>query len=161
MFLHLCAILFTGGSLSRGLCPDRSLSRGFSIQGGLFSRGVSVWGSVSRGPLSVQGICLCPGGLCPGGSVSRGYLCPWGVSLSRVVSLRGEGGLCQGDPHTVMCGRYASYWNAFLYENATEINCGTGLTSFRKSRKFLLPSLLDLTVGLFLFPGKGSSKHIY
>ena len=47
MFLHLSVILFTGGSLSRG---------------------VSVWGSLSRGSLSegvsVQGLCL-------GGSMSR------------------------------------------------------------------------------------------
>ena len=43
------------------------------------------------------------GGLCPGGSLS-------GRSLSR-------GGLCPGDPpchHTVTCGWYTSYWNAFL-----------------------------------------------
>ena len=36
---------------------------------------------------------LCPGGLCPGG-----------VSV--------QGGLFQGPPPTVTCGRYASYWNA-------------------------------------------------
>ena len=42
-----------------------------------------------------------------------GGLCP-GVSLSGGLSVRG-GGLCQGDPTcTVTCGRYASYWNAFL-----------------------------------------------
>ena len=50
---------------------------------------------------------LCPGGLCPGGSLSRGRvgvkggLCP--------------GGLCQINPHSINSGRYASYWNAFLF----------------------------------------------
>ena len=40
--------------------------------------------------------------------LTGGGLCPWGRgSLSR-------GGLCQGDPHTVQSGQYASYWNAFL-----------------------------------------------
>ena len=41
-----------------------------------------------------------------GGSLS-------GRSLSR-------GGLCQGDPHTVKSGRYASYWNAFLLNIACD-----------------------------------------
>ena len=112
MFLHLCVILFTGGSLSQhapqvmtgeGLYPGESLSEG-----------VSVWGSLSRGSLS-QGVSLqdthfsvcrglsgglCPGGLCsgvfcPGVSVSRGGLCPErGVcpegSLSAGVSVWGS-----------------------------------------------------------------------
>ena len=52
-------------------------------------RGVSVQGRVS--------VC---GGLCPGGSLSRG-------SLSR--------GLCPWrPPTTVKSERYASYWNVFL-----------------------------------------------
>ena len=72
-----------------------------SVQGGSLSRVVSIQGGVSVWGVSVQG------GLCPGGSLSRG-------SLSR--------GVCQGDPpdrapppHTVTSGRYASYWNAFLF----------------------------------------------
>ena len=100
-------------SLSRGLCPGGSLSRGvsdqgtsvqgISVQGGLcpgglcpgesLSRCVSVRGSLSRGSL-FRGLRpggfwsggLCPGDLCPGRSLSRGYLF-WG-SLSR--------GLCSG-----------------------------------------------------------------
>ena len=49
------------------------------------------------GGISVQGVSK--GGLCP-----REGLCP--------------GGLCQGKPpvRTVTCGRYVSYWNAFLLE---------------------------------------------
>ena len=79
-----------GGSLSRG---------GISVGGGLCP---------GRGGVSVQeGGCLCPGrgslsrkggGLCPG----RGRLCPGG-------SLSGR------PPGTVTCGRYASFWNAFLF----------------------------------------------
>ena len=42
-----------------------------------------------------------------GGSV-QGDLCPGEVSV--------EGGICQGDhPRTVKSGRYASYWNTFLF----------------------------------------------
>ena len=46
------------------------------------------------------------------GSLSRGRgLCPgWrGVSV--------QGGLCHRDPHTVMIGRSAFYWNAFSYSH--------------------------------------------
>ena len=48
----------------------------------------------------------------PGPMLLRGE-----VSLSG--SLGGgsiQGGLCQGDPRTMKNGRYASYWNAFLFE---------------------------------------------
>ena len=69
-----------------------SVDRGVSVQR---RRGVYVQG------VSVQGV-LCPGGLCPTG-----------------VSVRGDlyqgGSFVRETPHTVMCGRYASYWNAFLY----------------------------------------------
>ena len=51
MFLHLCVILFTGRSLSGGLCPG-----GLSVQVGV--------GSLSRCGVSVQG----GGGLCQGDS---------------------------------------------------------------------------------------------
>ena len=47
MFLHLSVILLTG--LGEGLCPGLSLTRG-----------VSVWGSLSRG-ISVQTDSLCRG----------------------------------------------------------------------------------------------------
>ena len=56
---------------------------------------------------------LSGGSLCQGAvSVHRG-LCTGGFLSSRGVSVHGD--LCLGDPpHTVMSGRYASYWNAFL-----------------------------------------------
>ena len=117
---------------------------GVSIQGG------SVWGvSVKRD--------LCPeGGLCPGGSLSRGSLSGgfclgglclgvsvWGVSvwgsLSRGglclrVSLSGRASVMETPLRTVTRGRYASYWNAFLYViifsgMALEFNC-SGRFSF-------------------------------
>ena len=103
-------VVFTGVCLSTG---------GVSVH--------MVWG-VSVGGVSVQGRGLCPGegSLCPGeGSLSRGGVsvqgrgfCPGERSLSREgVSVWGisVGGVSvQGDPGKVMCGRYASYWNAFL-----------------------------------------------
>ena len=62
-----------------------------------FHRRLSV-----RGGISVQGVSVRVGCLRPGESLSG-----WGVSV--------QGGLCQGDPPVrVTCGRYASYWNAFL-----------------------------------------------
>ena len=61
------------------------------------------------------GVCLSGGGICP-----EGVLCPGGSlsrrgSLSR-GSLSGES-LSRGDPPPlyVNSGRYASYWNAFLF----------------------------------------------
>ena len=104
--------LSLGGSLSWGLCPGASLSRGVSLQGVFLlgnHQGSLLWGSLSsvsvpEGSLSygvsVQGH-LCPGGLYPGTSLSRG-------SLSRRVSVLGglqrvsvlgvsvQGGLCPG-----------------------------------------------------------------
>ena len=52
-----------------------------------------------------RGVSVREGGLCPGGSLSRGTSV-WEVSV-REVSVRET-------PHTVTSGRYASYWNAFL-----------------------------------------------
>ena len=87
-----------------GLCPGESLSRG-SLSRGSLSKGVSVQGvSLFRG-VSVQRRGLCPGGLCPQGPLSSGSL--FKGSLSGVF--------CQGDPNTVTCGWYASYWNVFLF----------------------------------------------
>ena len=110
--LSLWSHVSSGGG---GLCPVRSLSGG-----------------------------LCPGRLCPGGSLSRrslsrvlgslsrgGSFCPGvGVSAQGVgVSVQGGGGLCPGGsplgdppgqrtPHMVVkSGRYASYWNAFLFHD--------------------------------------------
>ena len=64
-------------------------------------------------------VSVCPqGGLCPGGGVPvQGGLC-LGRSLSGRPLSGGSlsrGDLCQADPRTVTCGRYASYWNAFLF----------------------------------------------
>ena len=68
---------------------------GVSIQGG-----VSVWGSLSGG--GGGGFCLrglCPGG-CLGGSLSRGYHCPGGISVQGVSAWGGPlsriGGLYLG-----------------------------------------------------------------
>ena len=87
----------------------RSLGQGNII---LFTGGGSLSQHASQ--VTWQGG-LCPGqGLCPGGiSVMEG-LCP-GVAIKGGGSLS-RGGLCQGDlPCTVTSGKYASYWNAFLF----------------------------------------------
>ena len=98
---------------------------GFSVPActtGHMTRGFCPWGFCPEGGLCRGGLCLgdlCPGGLCPGGSLSSG----------RGVSVQGGGwcprGLCLGvsvqgvsvreTPYTVTSGRYASYWNAFLF----------------------------------------------
>ena len=98
--------------------------------------GVSVWG-VSICGVSVQGG-LCPGGLCLGslsGVSVQGDLCLGRGSLSGGlclgVSVQGglSRGVCPGEslsgegrgvsvretPRMVTNGRYASYWNAFLF----------------------------------------------
>ena len=92
VFTSVCDSVHRGSLSRRGLCPG-----GVSVQGG-------------QGSLSEGG--LCPWGLCPRGVPVQGGLCPERGSLSR-ESLS-MGGLCQGDPHMVTCGQYASYWNAFL-----------------------------------------------
>ena len=93
------------------VCPQRDLSPGDLCPGGVSVQGVSVqrWVSVqgeslSRGSLSKEG--LCPEGSLSGQSLSRGSLSRG--SLSRVVSVRET-------PYAVTRGRYASYWNAFLF----------------------------------------------
>ena len=96
MFLHVSVILFTEGVSVSVSVRGRSwsLSRGSLSGGGFCPGGVSVWGSLS------------------GGSLSRG-------SLSREVFVQGgslsAGSLSWRHPHTVMSGRYTSYWNAFLF----------------------------------------------
>ena len=78
-----------------GLCPESSLSRGVSVQGGsLFrislSRGISVQGFSVQG-ISVQRL-FCPRGSLSKGSLSRDSVCPGGLcsgeSLSRRVSVQ-------------------------------------------------------------------------
>ena len=94
VFTPVCDSVHRGGP--GGLCPRGPLSgglcQGVSVQG----RGLCPGeGSLSRGGVSVQGRGLCPGGLGQGG---------------REVSARET-------PHcTVMCRRYASYWNTFLFD---------------------------------------------
>ena len=75
VFTGVC--LSTGvGSLSRGVCPEGSLSRGGLCPRGSLSREFYVQG----GGGYVQGISV-QGGLCPGGSLSKGGLCPGRLCL--------------------------------------------------------------------------------
>ena len=84
----------------------------------------SYWNSILL-HLSVSsgGMGFCPsmhhrshdwGGVCRGGLCPEGRVCPGG-SLSR-VSL-------SGDPPMVTSRRYASYWNAFLFEDSLIRDC--------------------------------------
>ena len=124
-------VLFPAGSLSGG-----SLSRGISVWGvsvqGVSVQGVSVQGGLCPGGVSVQGSLSPEGGLCLGVFLSKG------ISVQRGVSVWGvsvQGGLSPGErgvsvwgvvsvretprtktPRTAMSVRYASYWNAFLFE---------------------------------------------
>ena len=62
------------------------------------------------------------GGLVPGGGAcspmggvsARGGVCSQGGACSRGVPARGGGGPGGDLPDGYCCGRYASYWNAFL-----------------------------------------------
>ena len=103
-----------------------SVCQEFCPQGGLcpsmYHRshdwGLSVWGegSLFGGGLCLEGLCVW--GICPGG----GYV--WGVSLHKVfvqgVSVQGVSVRAipppTKTPCTVTSRRYASYWNAFLFQ---------------------------------------------
>ena len=90
------------------------LSReGVSISGGDLCPGGSLFSRVSVLEASLSWRGLCPGGVSVQGrgSVSRGGGLCQGVSVQGGLCL---GGLCQETPHTVTCGRYAFYWNAFF-----------------------------------------------
>ena len=96
---HRCLFVHGGGSW---------YVSGVSIQGGLCPGGISVkGGSLSGG----RGLCL-GGGVSVQGNLSRG-ICP-GESLPR-GGLSGRSPPEQRLPRTVMSGRYASHWNAFLF----------------------------------------------
>ena len=88
MFLQVSVILFTGGGPGPGGCL---VPGGACLGGGAWSRGVWSWEGLLPGVVPAQG-----------GACDRGCLL-WGVS--------------DGDPpDCYCCGRYASYWNAFLFE---------------------------------------------
>ena len=100
IFLHLFVILFTGG-----LCPGRGALSGGSLSGGLCPGGLCPRGLCPEGPclgVSVQGVSFWRY-LSEGASLARG-------SLSKGVSVR------ETPHHMVICGQYASHWNAFLYQ---------------------------------------------
>ena len=98
-----------GGVCSGGVCSGGVCSGGCVCSGGgdVCSRGVSALGGVCSG---VGGVCsrgVCSGGLLRGVSVPGGLSAPGGGCLL-CTEATGRDGHC--------CGRYASYWNAFLSE---------------------------------------------
>ena len=98
MFLRLCVILFTGG-----ICM-MSLPVWQPVGGGIVSvqEDLCLGGSLSRGSLSVRGLCL--GGSLLGKPPTRTPP-PY---PSRGPPTRTP------PPRTVKSGQYTSYWNAFL-----------------------------------------------
>ena len=91
-FTGVCDSVHRGGCLLLGGACSRGVwSRGVPAPGGL------VWGVWSGGGACSGGSGL--GGACSGGS--------------------GPGGVPGGDPpDSYCCGRYASYWNAFLFSRS-------------------------------------------
>ena len=95
VFLHLSVILFTGGVLSQHALQvvSQHALQGVCSKGGCLVPGRGAWSGES----------LLRGGLLPGGCLV------WGVLLAGVPGGDPPDGYC--------CGRYASYWNAFLFQN--------------------------------------------
>ena len=87
--------MFTGVCLSTGRVPAPG--------GGACCRGVWSWGG-----------CLLREGACLGGSGHGGVPAPGGCLLW-------EGGLVETPPDDYCCGRYASFWNAFLLTLISQI----------------------------------------
>ena len=121
IFTGVCQSFCSGGSLSQHAPQVTWPGEGVSVQGGL-----CLGGSLSRG-LCPGGLCLgglCPGGLCPQGWVSvhrGGSLSTWGGSLSTWGGSLSEGVSVRETPRTVTRGRYSSYWNAFLFSMGAEL----------------------------------------
>ena len=99
MFLHVSVILFTGG----GVLSQHALqvvSQHALQQGGL------LWGG-----------CLFQGGSAPGGVCSQGVPALGGLLPVGVPAPRGSVEPPPPKADGYCCGRYASYWNTFLFEN--------------------------------------------
>ena len=100
--------MFTGVCLSTG-----RQGWGVSSQWGLLPGGGGAWSGGVHGPRG----CMVPG-VC---AWSRG----WVLGCQGVVGVHGPGGgaWSQGGarwrpPNGYCCGRYASYWNAFLFDKS-------------------------------------------
>ena len=75
-------------------------------------------GGSAPGGCLLGGECLVPGGSAPAGCLLQGVPALGGLLLGGCLL---PGGTCSGGclvetlPEGYCCGRYASYWNAFLY----------------------------------------------
>ena len=138
MFLHVSVILFTGGACMVGAVYGGGMhGRGVCMAGGVCGRGACMGGVCGRGHAWQgehawwghvwQGACMAGGmhgggcawqGACMAGGMHGGG-CAWqGACMARVAWQ----GMCMPcmPPSTMrygrsMRGRYASYWNAFLF----------------------------------------------
>ena len=113
------------GNIFIGVCQEFcSRGGGCLIRRGVCSGGscLLLGGCLLPGGVSTEGGCLLLGGV----SAAGGVVCPWGVSaLGNVCS---QGGAWWRPPNGYCCGRYASYWNAFL--------CFEIYTTFKKFQNF-------------------------
>ena len=120
MFLHVSVILFTGGGGAIPACIAGGIAA--CIAGGIAAclavGGSAPGGSALGGLVGLLGGLLL-GGVCSQGGLFQGGACSGGSApgVGGVPDLRG---VCLGVENPpgadgYCCGRYASYWNAFLF----------------------------------------------
>ena len=103
MFLQVCVILF--------MVDVRGCGGACMVMGGVHGCAgacVVAGGHAWLQGVVVGGMCVCGGGMC-GRKKALGEVHGWGACVA-------AGGACVGhDEIRSMSGRYASYWNAFLF----------------------------------------------
>ena len=112
MFLQVC-VCPQGGSIPACLAGGIPACLVAGLQGGCYPSMHCRWYPSMPCNRSPGGYLPAPGGLLLGGACSGGCLL-WGVSAPRGFCFGGCGELpLKADGYC--CGRYASYWNAFLF----------------------------------------------
>ena len=126
VFTHVCHSVHRGGmrGCSGGACVVAPRGVRGCSQGGHACLGGSMCGK--GGCAWHRGVCMAKG-VCVGHAWQRG--CAWwrGACVAK-GGVHGEGGACvvKGGMHGMhpptiygqsLCGRYASYWNAYLFKN--------------------------------------------
>ena len=98
-----------GVCLSHGLIftVRNEVAKAMFLQAFVCPRGLSAPGGVSALGVSAPGGCLLLGGVCSGGVSALGVSAGGGGGCLLCTEATGRDGHC--------CGRYASYWNAFLF----------------------------------------------
>ena len=109
-------------SVCQELCPGGG---GACMTGMVHGRGHAWLGEcVWQGGMRGREVCMPRGCAWPGGMCGWGDMHGWGVCMAGGCAwpggVHGQGGMCGMHvphpwPDTTRCGRYASYWNAFLF----------------------------------------------